>query len=170
MGELLASTLDRDSRIATKLDPCAPLAMADRTQLEMVLLNLVINARDALPYGGVVEIITGSEHICRPPAQPEHPPQGDFVRITVVDNGVGMESDVLERVFEPFFTTKPPGRGSGLGLPQALGVVQQLGGGLRIESSPGRGARVNVYLPVAVPEAPDASTAPTRPRRGAFAG
>jgi signal transduction histidine kinase len=169
MGELLASTLDRDSRIHPDLDPCAPLAMADRTQLEMVLLNLVINARDAMPQGGVVKIITGSEHISDPPAQPEHPPLGDFVRITVVDNGVGMTRDVLERVFEPFFTTKPPGRGSGLGLPQVLGIVQQLGGGLRIDSSPGQGASVHVYLPVAETEAPTIAPEPPKPRKRAFA-
>jgi len=88
---------------------------------------------------------------------------GDFVRITVADNGVGMAHEVLERVFEPFFTTKPPGRGSGLGLPQALGVIQQLGGGLRIESDPGRGARVQVYLPVATSET--AHTQPSAPSR-----
>jgi signal transduction histidine kinase len=87
---------------------------------------------------------------------------GDFVRITVADNGSGMAREVLERVFEPFFTTKPPGRGSGLGLPQALGVVQQLGGGLRIESDLGQGARVHVYLPVA--ELPSPAASPTRPK------
>ena len=89
---------------------------------------------------------------------------GDFVRITVADNGVGMETEILQRVFEPFFTTKPPGRGSGLGLPQALGVVQQLGGGLRIESAPGQGSRVHVYLPVAASDAPISPPAQTTPR------
>jgi signal transduction histidine kinase len=165
MGELLASTLDRDCRIETELDPSTPLAMADRTQLEMVLLNLVINARDALPDHGIVVISTSCELVDRAPALPEHPPPGDFVRITVADNGVGMEPAILERVFEPFFTTKPPGRGSGLGLPQALGVVQQLGGGLRIESQPGHGARVHVYLPVSAMEAPTPATAQPNPRR-----
>lgn len=162
MGELLATSLGRDRRLETVLDSCALLAMADRTQLEMVLLNLVINARDAMPDGGVVEVVSGSEHISAPPAMPEHPPVGDFVRITVADNGVGMAHDVLERAFEPFFTTKPPGRGSGLGLPQVLGVVQQLGGGVRIDSIPGHGSRVHVYLPVA------SSDMPARPpvRRG----
>ena len=163
MGELLASTLDRDSRIETELDPSTPPAMADRTQLEMTLLNLVINARDALPDRGIVVISTSCELIDQPPAQPEHPPMGDFVRITVADNGVGMEPEILQRVFEPFFTTKPPGRGSGLGLPQALGVVQQLGGGLRIESEPGQGARVHVYLPVAASDAPISAPAPAKP-------
>ena len=165
MGELLASTLDRGSRIETDLDPSTPLAMADRTQLEMVLLNLVINARDALPDRGIVVISTSCELVDVPPAQPEHPPLGDFVRITVADNGTGMEIGVLERVFEPFFTTKPPGRGSGLGLPQALGVVQQLGGGLRIESKLGHGARVHVYLPVAEAEAPTEARAQPRLRQ-----
>ncbi len=165
MGELLASTLDSEAHIETRLDPSTPLAMADRTQLEMVLLNLVINARDALPDHGLVEISTSCELVDRPPAQPEHPPLGDFVRITVADNGVGMTPDILDRVFEPFFTTKPPGRGSGLGLPQALGVVQQLGGGLRIESEMGKGSRVHVYLPVAMMQAPPAGPVQPKPRR-----
>ena len=169
MGELLASPLNRDCRIETDLDPDTPLAMADRTQLEMVLLNLVINARDALLDRGVIEISTTGERIDHPSIQPEHPPAGDFVRITVADNGVGMAREVMERVFEPFFTTKPPGHGSGLGLSQALGVAQQLGGGLRIDSDPGAGARVHVYLPVAVAVAVAEPPAPAKTRRRALA-
>jgi signal transduction histidine kinase len=80
-----------------------------------------------------------------------------------------MTGDVLERVFEPFFTTKPPGRGSGLGLPQVLGIAQQLGGGLRIQSSPGQGTSMHVYLPVAEAEAPTAAPDPPKPRKRAFA-
>ena len=149
MGELMASTLNRNCQLETDLDPEDPVAMADRTQLEMVLLNLVINARDALSDKGTIRIITVREHIELPDERPELPPPGDFVRITVVDNGVGMAREVLERAFEPFFTTKAPGRGSGLGLSQALGVAQQLGGGLRIESFTGEGTQVHVYLPLA---------------------
>jgi signal transduction histidine kinase len=167
MEELLASSLNRDCSIETDLDPELPLATADRTQLEMVLLNLVLNARDALLDRGVIEISTGREHVMHPSPRAEHPPPGDFVRITVADNGIGMTPEVMEQVFEPFFTTKPPGRGSGLGLSQALGVAQQLGGGLRIDSCPGRGARVHVYLPVAVVQPLAVAKEPSRPRRRA---
>ena len=164
MGELMASTLNRNCQLETDLDPDDPVAMADRTQLEMVLLNLVINARDALSDKGTIRIITTREHIELPDERPELPPPGDFVRITVADDGVGMAREVMERAFEPFFTTKPLGRGSGLGLSQALGVAQQLGGGLRIESFPGEGAQVHVYLPL-VP-APTPSKPPaSKPRR-----
>ncbi len=152
MGELLASTVDHKTRIETRLDHGVPPAMADRTQLEMVLLNLVINARDAMPEGGVVRIETSHEYVADGPTRPEHPPMGEFTRIAVVDDGVGMSPEVMERVLEPFFTTKAPGRGSGLGLPQALGVAQQLGGGLRIESGLGHGTQVQIYLPAAAPQ------------------
>ena len=167
MGELMASTLDHDCLLETDLDPDTPVAMADRTQLEMVLLNLVINARDALPEKGTIRIVTTRERVMTPPDRPELPPPGDFVCITVADDGVGMDQEVMERAFEPFFTTKPPGRGSGLGLSQALGVAQQLGGGLSIDSFPGRGAQVHVYLPLVPAVAPETSE-PLKPRRRVF--
>jgi signal transduction histidine kinase len=165
MGELMSSSLGRNCVLLTELDPAKPVAMADKTQLEMVLLNLVINARDALADRGLIRISTGVEHVDERGAKPEHPPVGEFVKITVADNGPGMSPEVLERVFEPFFTTKPVGRGSGLGLPQALGVSQQLGGGLRIDSEVGRGSQVHVFLPVARSHAETASSRPARSSR-----
>jgi CheY-like chemotaxis protein len=140
--------------------------MADAPQLELVLLNLSINARDAMPGGGRLVISTGNAHL-GPPRRAEEPPAGEYVALRVTDNGQGMPPDVLNRVFEPFFTTKDVGRGSGLGLPQVLGVAQQLGGGVIIDSTVGVGTTVSVFLPRAATEAAPvrrATLAPPKPR------
>jgi CheY-like chemotaxis protein len=121
--------------------------MADPTQLELILLNLAINAKDAMADGGVIAIKAGNVERVAPPARPESPPPGRYVAISVADTGAGMAPEVLERVFEPFFTTKEVGRGSGLGLPQVLGVVKQLGGGVEIATVLGEGSTVTVFLP-----------------------
>jgi len=146
LTELLASTLGRTIEVVTDLAAGAWPAMADGPQLELVLLNLAINARDAMPGGG--RLLIGTANVTMGAARrAEEPPAGDFVRLSVTDTGTGMPQDVLARVFEPFFTTKDVGRGSGLGLPQVLGVAQELGGGVIIESLQGHGTTVNVYLP-----------------------
>jgi signal transduction histidine kinase len=146
MTELLEGTLGRGVEIVTALDPDAWPAMADAPQLELVLLNLAINARDAMPGGGRLTLRTANA-IAGPARRAEDPPQGEHAVLSVSDTGVGMAPQVLARVFEPFFTTKDIGFGSGLGLPQVLGVAQQLGGGIVIDSTPGHGTTVNVYLP-----------------------
>jgi CheY-like chemotaxis protein len=120
--------------------------MADATQIELVVLNLAINARDAMPRGGVLTIETANARV-GPPQRAGEPAEGDYVAITVRDNGVGMTADVLARAFEPFFTTKAPGAGSGLGLSQVYGTARQSGGGVRIDSTQGVGTSVTVYLP-----------------------
>ncbi|MBN9562388.1 MAG: PAS domain S-box protein [Alphaproteobacteria bacterium] len=148
MGTLLRSTLGGTVEVDVEPAPDLRQALADPTQLELVVLNLAINARDAMPDGGRLTIRTENATILRP-SRPEDPPPGNFVALTVADAGVGMTADVLARVFEPFFTTKEVGKGSGLGLPQVLGLAQQLGGGVRIASEPGRGTSVTVYLPQA---------------------
>jgi PAS domain S-box-containing protein len=166
MKELLASTLGRTIEIVTETDPKGWHAMADVPQLELVLLNLSINARDAMPGGGKLVISTGNA-VLGPPRRAEEPPAGEYVALRVSDNGQGMPPDVLNRVFEPFFTTKDVGRGSGLGLPQVLGVAQQLGGGVIIDSTPGVGTMVSVFLPRAATEAVPqkrATLAPPKPR------
>jgi signal transduction histidine kinase len=119
--------------------------IADATQLELIVLNLAINARDAMPDGGAITIATDNVTL-GPPTRPEEPPAGDYVALAVSDNGNGITPDVLARVFEPFFTTKEIGKGSGLGLSQVLGLTQQLGGGVRIDSEPGKGTAVTIYL------------------------
>ncbi len=146
MTELLASTLGRTIEVETVLDPATWPAMADAAQLELVLLNLAINARDAMPGGGRISICTDGETL-GPPLRPEDPPAGDYAVLRLADTGCGMSPSVQARAFEPFFTTKDSGRGTGLGLAQVLGVAQQLGGGARIDSVEGKGTSVSVFLP-----------------------
>jgi signal transduction histidine kinase len=146
MQNLLERSLGDRVRITLALadDPWA--AIAERTQLESAILNLAINARDAMPDGGdiTIEIRTiPAGH----PDTPDELPAADFVQITVADNGVGMTEAVLERALEPFFTTKPAGEGSGVGLAQVYGFAREVGGTLRIESTVGAGTRVSLFLP-----------------------
>jgi PAS domain S-box-containing protein len=131
-------------------------ALADASQIELVLLNLAINSRDAMPNGGMISVATGN-YTLGPPQRPEEPQAGDYVGISVTDTGAGIVPDILDKVFDPFFTTKEVGRGSGLGLSQVLGVAQQLGGGVRIETEPGMGTVVTVFLPRADAVADDAA-------------
>jgi CheY-like chemotaxis protein len=118
--------------------------LVDPTQTELVLLNLAINARDAMPEGGRLTIRTAN--VGRGDAPADLAP-GDYVLISVSDTGEGMPEEVLRRAVEPFFTTKEPGKGSGLGLSMVHGVATQSGGALHIDSRPDRGTTVNVYLP-----------------------
>ncbi len=166
LAELLGTTLGRAIEIATDLAPDCWPAVADATQLELVLLNLAINARDAMPAGGRLVIGTGNA-VLGSPRRAEEPPAGEYAVLHVADTGTGMTSDVLARAFEPFFTTKQVGQGTGLGLPHVLGVAQQLGGGVVINSTPGQGTAVHVFLPRAVttPLPPRATVlSPPRPR------
>jgi PAS domain S-box-containing protein len=137
---------------------------ADPAQLEQVVLNLVVNARDAMPDGGelrlAVECVMLDEAYCRthPGARP-----GEYVRLEVSDTGTGMSDDVRTRVFEPFFTTKAPGSGSGLGLSTVYGIVKQNEGYISIESSPGEGTTVHVLLPRLAIDAPTTEAQPIAP-------
>jgi PAS domain S-box-containing protein len=149
MGELLQRSLGGLVQVETDLASNLWQAISDPTQLELVILNLAINARDAMPEGGRLRIATrNAEH----PDLTELEP-GDYVRIAVKDNGVGMTREVLERALEPFFTTKEIGKGSGLGLAQVYGVATQFGGTVQLLSTPGIGTTVEVYLPRALVEA-----------------
>jgi CheY-like chemotaxis protein len=122
--------------------------MIDATQIELAVLNLAINARDAMEVGGSLTVETANVILGQPFA-PEEAAAGDYVMISVIDNGSGMTPEVLARVFEPFFTTKAVGRGSGLGLSQVFGLAKQSGGGVRIDSTVGVGTSVQVFLPKA---------------------
>jgi PAS domain S-box-containing protein len=146
MTALLHSTIGASLRI--EVNPAKGLwpALADITQVELVLLNLTINARDAMPDGGTIRIETGNVML-GPPSRSEEPPAGEFAMVLVADTGAGIPADIIDKVFDPFFTTKEVGKGSGLGLSQVLGVAQQLGGGVKIETQPGRGTVVKVFLP-----------------------
>ncbi len=146
MRDLLQSTMGGSIRIQTRLFPELWLAMVDPTQLELAILNLAINARDAMKVGGTLNVDTANVTL-GPPSHPEHPPSGEYVAIAVSDTGHGMNDEVRARAFEPFFTTKEVGKGSGLGLSQVLGFAKQSGGGVRIDSTPGRGTAVKIFLP-----------------------
>ena len=146
MRDLLQSTMGAHARIETELDPDLWRAMIDPTQIELVILNLAINARDAMAVGGVLTVGTANASLGAP-RRPEEPPPGDFVMVSVSDTGSGMTPEVFAKAFEPFFTTKAVGKGSGLGLSQVFGLAKQSGGGVRIDTRPGEGTSVKVYLP-----------------------
>ena len=164
---LAASTLGSRVRVTTELAPELWPAMVDPSQVEAALLNLCLNARDAMPEGGQLTITTANE-VLKAGDVVDGPPPGDFACISVADTGKGMTPDVLRRAFDPFFTTKGP-NGSGLGLSQVYGMARQSGGTVRAESTPGRGTRVALLLPRAA-SAPEAAPTPrssTEPRRSA---
>ena len=146
MSDLLQSSLGGSVQIKTMFRPGLWRALVDASQIELVVLNLAINARDASPVGSTITLETANATV-GPPDKPEEPPAGEYVVVSVTDNGSGMAKDVLAKAFEPFFTTKEIGKGSGLGLSQALGFAKQSGGGMRIESRMGEGTSVKVYLP-----------------------
>jgi len=154
LHDLLARTLGPMIRLEFKLNPNPVPVLADATQIEMMVLNLAINARDAMPNGGILEIST---RLCTISGDPELT-DGDYVEIAVLDSGTGMDETTLRRAMEPFFTTKPVGKGTGLGLAQIYGSARQAGGTARVESVLGEGTTVRVLLPcttmmpVSVPE------------------
>ncbi len=146
VAEMLSRTLGASIRIdvVTKKDLWP--ALVDATQLELMLLNLAINARDAMPDGGLLTIETTALHRVPDGLQTELKP-GEYVSIAVKDTGSGMPPEVLARAFDPFFTTKEPGKGTGLGLSQVYGFARQSGGTAKIESEVGRGTVVRILLP-----------------------
>ena len=147
LEELLRRTLGGNVSVRLDLDQALWHALTDPTQTEMIILNLAINARDAMPDGGQLTLTTRNTRIDNRPQRPEDPDPGEYVMLSIRDTGCGMSEDVLAKVFEPFFTTKDIGKGSGLGLAQVFGFAKQSGGGVRIDTSPGRGTQVAVYLP-----------------------
>ena len=146
MHDLLQSTMGGAITIETRLQPGLWPALVDPTQLELAVLNLAINARDAMSVGGRLRVETANVSV-EHPAYPEEPPVGEYVAICVSDNGAGMSDEIRQKAFEPFFTTKEVGKGSGLGLSQVLGFAKQSGGGVRIDSTPAQGTAVRIFLP-----------------------
>ena len=135
-----------------RLDVAAPEAVyayVDVDKLEQALVNLVLNARDAMPDGGRLSIAIGTEHVDEDVAAEHGTVAGRYSTLSVTDTGHGIEEDVMAKIFEPFFTTKPVGAGSGLGLASVHGTVNQSGGFIRVESEPGKGARFDIFLPTA---------------------
>jgi CheY-like chemotaxis protein len=144
MRELMALSLGPTVRIATNFTGAMPQAVADPNQLELAVLNLAINARDAMPSGGVVTLTTSVME----GGDGDLPP-GRFVVVTVSDTGTGIPPETLDKVFDPFFTTKPVGKGTGLGLSQVYGIARQSGGTARLHSEMGKGTAVEIWLAIA---------------------
>ena len=148
MAELLRRTIGDTIELRTHLAPDLWLTQADVGEVEAAVLNLAINARDAMPSGGELSIRTENTTLEEDETSFDGaPPAGSYVCISVSDNGTGMSKEILSRVFEPFFTTKPPGRGTGLGLSTIYGFAKQSNGHITIYSEPGVGTTVNLYLP-----------------------
>jgi len=147
MTNLLQSSLGPLVRVETDFPPKLPKVIADATQLELALLNLAINGRDAMPKGGKITI--GAHERADVPGQKA----GKYLCVSVTDTGAGMDEVTLARAMEPFFTTKGVGKGTGLGLPMVHGMAEQSGGKLLLKSKPGKGTSAEIYLPVAPDEA-----------------
>ena len=147
---ILANAIGPVVRIAVDAPGALPSLRVDRAQLETTLINLAVNARDAMPEGGTVTLGAALEEVeagqAPSPQRPALPP-GPYLRLWVADTGIGMDGEILHRAAEPFFTTKPRDKGTGLGLSMADGFAVQSGGAMRIESRPGEGTRVTLWLP-----------------------
>jgi CheY-like chemotaxis protein len=146
---MLRRLIGEDIELVTKLTLDEASIVGDPGQLEQVLVNLAVNARDAMPTGGVLLVGTATITIG---LDDQGIPAGDYVVLTVSDTGHGMDDEVQRQIFDPFFTTKPIGKGTGLGLSTVFGIVEQSGGKIRVDSSPGQGARFTIYLPHAAPD------------------
>ncbi|WP_348694534.1 ATP-binding protein, partial [Stutzerimonas balearica] len=145
MEDMLRRTIGEHIRLDSALQEPLWQAYTDAHQLENALLNLVINSRDAMPDGGHLNIATRNVQV--QPGEPDSPEAGDYVLLSVADTGSGMSAEVIAKAFDPFFTTKPIGQGTGLGLSMVYGFAKQTGGHVHIDSTPGEGTLISLYLP-----------------------
>jgi PAS domain S-box-containing protein len=143
--QMLQRLIGDQIRLVTNLDSGAGWVRIDAGSFHQVLMNLVVNARDAMPGGGTLTI--GTVHTTTSEAEPAAPEPGDYVLLSVADTGTGMTPEVRDHLFEPFFTTKDQGRGTGLGLSTVYGIVQQSGGSIFVDTEPGHGSTFRIYLP-----------------------
>ncbi len=150
MERLLRRVIGERFNLQTLPDAELGIVLADPTQIEQVILNLGVNARDAMPRGGNLIIRTANVHLdkWKAPQVSVSLAEGDYVELSVTDTGEGMDEDTKSRIFEPFFTTKGPGKGTGLGLATVYGIVRQTGGGISVESELGKGSTFRIYLPL----------------------
>jgi signal transduction histidine kinase len=148
--QMLPRLIGEHIETTTRLWPALGLVKADAAQIEQIVMNLVLNARDAMPTGGHLTIETANVELTddRIRAEGMNVPSGDYVMLSIADTGSGMDAATRARAFEPFFTTKAKGKGTGLGLATVYGIVDQTGGGIALDTAPGRGTSIRIYLPV----------------------
>jgi CheY-like chemotaxis protein len=164
---MLSRLIGENIRVRLVLDPSISRVRVDPGQLDQVLMNMAVNARDAMPNGGTLTITTQELELTHDVAARLEAQPGRHVMIAIADTGVGMSPDVMVQIFDPFYTTKGVGNGTGLGLSMVFGIVRQSGGSISVESEPGQGSTFRIFLPVATESAtsPDA-TVPTPSLQG----
>ena len=158
MRQMLERLIGEDIILRVNLAESLPSMLADRAQLEQVLMNLVINSRDAMTRGGTLSVETAAATASEIAGFAKDTNLAGYAKLCVIDTGSGMDASTQARIFEPFFTTKPVGQGTGLGLSMVYGVMQQLGGHIAVRSTPGEGTTIALYFPVASATAPAAAT------------
>lgn len=164
MAPMLRHLLGEGVRLETSTSPSEGRVKVDPGQFEQVVMNLAINARDAMPQGGTLRIGLARVDLKEAAAKRMQLTPGPYLVVSAEDTGIGMDETTKARIFEPFFTTKPPGQGTGLGLSTVYGILQQSGGGISVDSAPDQGSTFRVYLPVAG-DTPERAPAPARPVR-----
>jgi two-component system cell cycle sensor histidine kinase/response regulator CckA len=159
MIKMMRRVISEDIELVTVLTDASCSVEVDQSQLEQVMINLAINARDAMPDGGTLTLRTANVVLKEPtPTHGVDLPPGRYAQLEVSDSGLGMSEEVLEHIFEPFFTTKPLGEGSGMGLATSYGIIKQAGGEVIVRSGPGEGTAFYIYLPAAEGEATSVET------------
>jgi two-component system cell cycle sensor histidine kinase/response regulator CckA len=148
LERMLKRIIGEDIELVTRLEPELKAVTADPGQIEQVVVNMTVNARDAMPAGGKLIIETSHVHLDQDVRPSPATQTGDYVALRVGDTGVGVDPEVLPHVFEPFFTTKERGKGTGLGLSTSYGIIKQNGGDVQVQSAPGKGTTFTIYLPV----------------------
>jgi signal transduction histidine kinase len=166
--DLMRSTIGSQVVIATEIEPNVPPALVDPNQLELAVLNLAVNARDAMPTGGAITLSVGCRSLA--PENDLSLPAGEYICLALVDSGLGMDAATLARASEPFFTTKEVGKGTGLGLSMVHGLAIQSGGAFRLQSWKGEGTRAEIWLPRSQQTAPVVHEASVEPGAASGAG